>query len=103
MIKPEEVNLRPHETTKEVFGKKITKSFGQSYVDMRGDDGVWRHVGWYFHTAKTFSGLVNWDNDLNESMVKAIESKLNEKVSYSVAPQDRPEQVTEASEDEFEG
>lgn len=101
-IKPEDVSLREHTTTKIVFGKAVTKSFGQSYVDMRGDDGKWRHVGYYLHTAKCFSGLVNWDNSLNADMAKAIEAKLKEKVTCSMAPQDKPELV-EADEDEFEG
>lgn len=100
MIKPEEINLRPHETTKQVFGKTVTKSFGQSYVDIRGDDGKWRHVGYYLHTAKMFAGLVNWDNSLNDAMAKAIEAKLQEKVTCSMAPQDRPELNTESDEDE---
>lgn len=104
MIKPEEVSLRPHETTKTVFGKKVIKSFGQSYVDLKGDDGTWRHVGYYMHTAKCFCGLVNWDNSLNADMAKAIEAKLKEKsVSCSEAPQDRPELIQESDEDEFEG
>ena len=103
MIKPEDIILLPHEATKVVFGKTITKSFGQSYVVMRGDDGIGRQVGWYLHSAKMFSGLVNWDNSLNEQVAKAIEAKLQEKVTCSMAPQDRPELNTESDEDEFEG
>lgn len=99
MIKPSDVNLRPHVTKKVVFGKTIEKSFGQDFVDLRGDDGVFRHVGYYSYAAQTFSGLTNWDNSLNEAMAKAIEAKKGVKVTTSVAPQDEPE-LTEEEEDD---
>lgn len=99
-----EIKLRHHTTKKTVFGKTVEKSFGCDFVEMKGDDGVWRHVGWYVHAANMFSGLVNWDNSLNESMAKAIEKKTGKPCRYSGAPQDEqePEQTEEDYEDEFE-
>jgi hypothetical protein len=95
-----EINLRPHVAKKNVFGKMIEKSFGKDFVDMKGDDGIYRHVGWYLHSAKCFSGLVNWDNQLNESMCKAIEEKTGVACTYVGAPQDEPE-LTQEDDDEF--
>lgn len=99
-----EINLRHHTTKKMVFGKTIEKSFGMDFVDMLGDDGIWRHVGWYTHLAKMFCGLVNWDNSLNEAMAAAIAKKKGHPVTYSGAPQDQPEpnEEDEDDDDEFE-
>ncbi len=102
MIDAKDVNLRPHETTKVVFGKTIKKSFGQDFVDMKGDDGIWRHVGYYSYSTNTFSGLVNWDNSLNDAMAKAIAAKKGVKVQASEAPQDKKPEQPEESEFEYD-
>lgn len=95
-----QIKLRPHVTTKNVFGKMIEKSFNQDFVDMLGDDGVWRHIGYYSYPARCFSGLVNWDNSLNELVAKEIEGIKGVPVSFAGAPQDRPELTEEDEDDE---
>jgi len=97
-----EVRCREHVTEKNVFGKVVKKSFGQDFVDLLGDDGKWRHIGYYSHTARFFSGLVNWDNSLNDDVCKALEKIKGHPVRHSLAPQDEPEQ-SEDDDDEFEG
>lgn len=97
-----EIRCREHFTEKEVYGKRVKKSFGQDFVDLKGDDGRWRHIGYYSHAAKFFSGLVNWDNSLNGEVCEALAKIKGHPVRHSLAPQDEPEQ-TEDDEDEFEG
>lgn len=95
-----QIKLRPHVTMKNVFGKMVEKSFGQDFVDMLGDDGKWRHIGYYSYSAKCFSGLVNWDNSLNDLVAVEI-AKLKEcSVACAEAPQDRPELTEEDDDDE---
>lgn len=93
------IKLRPHVTIKQVFGKTIEKSFNQDFVDLLGDDGKWRHIGYYSYPAKCFSGLVNWDNSLNDLVTKEIEKIKGVPVSFADAPQDEPE-LTEVYEDD---
>jgi len=97
-----EIALRPHVTTKNVFGKMIEKSFGQDFVDMKGDDGRWRHIGYYSHGAKSFCGLVNFDNSLNEQAAAEIAKMKGHPVSYAGAPQNRPELTEEDEDDELD-
>lgn len=87
-----------------MFGKVVEKSFGCDFVELKGDDGIWRHVGWYVHGAKMFAGLVNWDNSLNDSMAAAITKKTKLPCTYSGAPQDEkePEINEEGYDDELE-
>ena len=96
-----EISLRPHVVTKNVFGKMIEKSFGQDFVDMKGDDGRWRHIGFYSHTSKSFCGLVNFDNSLNDQVAAEIAKIKGHPVSYSGAPQTEPELTQEDDDDEF--
>jgi len=95
-----EIALRTHVTMKNVFGKMIQKSFGQDFVDMKGDDGRWRHIGYYSHGAKSFCGLVNFDNSLNEQVAAEIAKLKGHPVSYAGAPQNRPELTEEDEDDE---
>lgn len=101
-IIPLEIKLRPHGTYKSVYGKQVWKSFSMDFVDMLGDDGRWRHVGYFCYPTQTFSGLVNWDNSLNDSMAAAIAKIKGQEVNSSPAPQDEPELTEEDDDDEFE-
>ena len=94
-----QIKLRPHVTMKNVFGKMVEKSFGQDFVDMLGDDGKWRHIGYYSYSAKCFSGLVNWDNSLNDLVAVEIARIKECSVACAEAPQDDPE-LTEVYEDD---
>lgn len=97
------IDLIPLTVSKKVGGLTIEKQTGMSKVVLYGDDSIHRHVGYYVHESKVFSGLINWDNSLNESMAEAIAQKVKEKeVRYSDAPQDMPELTEEDDEDEFE-
>lgn len=97
-----EIQVRPHETSKNVFGKIVKKSFGQDFVDIKGDDGKWRHIGYYSYTAKSFCGLVNWDNSLNAEVAAELEKIKGHPVTYAGAPQSEPEQEEEDQDDELE-
>lgn len=98
-----EIRVRPHTTVKDVFGKQVVKSFNQDFVDMKTDDGGWRHIGYYSYPAKTFSGLSGWDNSLNDCVAAAIAKIKGNDVSFAKAPSvDIESESEEGDEDELE-
>ncbi len=82
-----EIKVEPHTTSKVVLGKTITKSFGQDFVFMKDDRGRWQHIGYYSYSAKYFSGLIGWDNSLNDAVCKQLSILKKCNVRHSMAPQ----------------
>lgn len=94
------VTTRPHEAIKTVFGKTVKVSFNQEYVDMEGDDGLTRHIGYLHLISKCFTGLSGFPKEFGAEVAQALTKRKGYPVTWAGAPELNDPERKEEDDDE---
>jgi hypothetical protein len=80
----------------------IEKSTGQDKVYAKNELGIWKPVGYVSHSAKVFTGLVDFPKELGEIVAAECSKLRKETIRFAGAPDSIATQNEDDEDDELE-